>query len=171
MTRSAAQKTGAKLPEVHGVNKPLDPDLRPEKDKGLQKHVLAQPAKIVPNGPVTTATGPAPPTPYLPRAIPQIKLPVKVAPPTPDSPPRILRPTPQIGTTLPRKILHDSPQPPMLSKVKRENIPQTPQQIRLRNLPTVTPVTVPKINTPQTSDPITGFPQIKAKQDKYKLTQ
>ena len=63
MTRKAAQETGAKLPEVHGVNKPLDPDLRPEKDKGLQKHVLAQPAKIIPTGPVATATGPAPPTP------------------------------------------------------------------------------------------------------------
>ena len=88
--------------------KPLDPDLRPEQDKGLQKHVLAQPAKIVPTGPVATATGPAPPTPYMPRAIPQIKLPVKVAPPTPASPPRIPRPTPKI--------------------------PQTPQQIRPRNL-------------------------------------
>ena len=110
-----------------GSNKPLDPDLRPEKDKGLQKHVLAQPAKIVPTGPVATATGPVPATPYLPRAIPQIKLPVKVAPPTPASPPRILRPTPQI--------------------------PQTPQQIRSRNLPTVTPVTVPKISTPQTYPP------------------
>ena len=71
------------------MNKPLDPDLRPEKDKGLQKHVLAQPAKIIPTGPVATATGPAPPTPYLPRAIPQIKLPVKVVPPTPASPPTI----------------------------------------------------------------------------------
>ena len=125
MTRSAAQEAGAKLPEVHGVNKPLDPDLRPEKDKGLQKHVLAQPAKIVPTGPVATATGPAPPTPYLPRVIPQIKLPV--APSTPASPPRIPRPTP--------------------------NIPQTPHQIRSRNLPTVTPVAVPKINSPQPYPP------------------
>ena len=127
MTRKAAQEAGAKIPEVHGAEKPLDPDLKPEKDKGLQKHVLAQPTKIVPTGPVATATGSVPATPYLPRAIPQIKLPVKVAPPTPASPPRILRPTPQI--------------------------PQTPQQIRSRNLPTVTPVTVPKINTPQTYTP------------------
>ena len=50
-----------------------------------------------------------------------------MVPPTPASPPRILRPTPQI--------------------------PQTPQQIRSRNLPTVTPVTVPKIHTPQTHVP------------------
>ena len=122
MTRSAAQETGAKLPEVHGVNKPLDPDLRPEKDKGLQKHVLAQPAKIVPTGPVATATGPVPPTPYLPKTIPQIKLPVKVAPPIPASPPRISRSTPQI--------------------------PQTPQQIRTRNLPTVTPCNCAKDQYP-----------------------
>ena len=127
MTRSAAQETGAKLPEVHGVNKPLDPDLRPEKDKGLQKHVLAQPAKIVPTGPVATATGPVPPTPYLPKTIPQIRLPVKVVPPTPASPTRIPRPTPKI--------------------------PQTPKQIRTGNLPTFTPVAVPKVNTPQTYPP------------------
>ena len=131
----------------------------------MLKHVLAQPVKIVSTGPVATATGPAPPTPYLPRAIPQIKLPVKIAPPTPASPPRILRPTPQIpptpqqirsgnlpkvtpvtvpkintphiqaptpkmgmrSTTLPRKILHDSPQTPMLSRVKRENISDIPK--------------------------------------------
>ena len=35
MTRGAAKQTGAKVPEVHGANKPLDPDLKPEKDKGL----------------------------------------------------------------------------------------------------------------------------------------
>ena len=93
----------------------------------MLKHVLAQPVKIVSTGPVATATGPAPPTPYLPRAIPQIKLPVKIAPPTPASPPRILRPTPQI--------------------------PPTPQQIRSGNLPKVTPVTVPKINTPHIQAP------------------
>ena len=124
MTRKAAQEAGAKLPEVHGADKPLDPNLVPEKDKTLQKQILAEPAKIKPSGPVAKVSGAAPLTPYLPRAIPQIKLPVKVAPPTPASPPRIPRPTPKI--------------------------PQTPQQIRPRNLPTVTPVTVPKISTPQT---------------------
>ena len=30
-------------------------------------------------------------------------------------------------TTLPRKILHDSPQTPMLSRVKRENITDIPK--------------------------------------------
>ena len=124
MTRSAAQQTGANIPKVHGADKPLDPDLKPEKDKVLQKQVLAQPAKIIPVGPVATATGPAPPTPYLPRAVPQIKLPVKVAPPTPLSPPRIPVITPRI--------------------------PYTPNQIRPSNLPIKTPATVPKMSTPQT---------------------
>ena len=45
MTRGAAKQTVAKVLEVHGANKPLDPDLKPEKDKGLQKQVLTQPAK------------------------------------------------------------------------------------------------------------------------------
>ena len=86
MTRRAAKQTGANLPEVHGANKPLDPDLKPEKDKSLQKQVFSQPTNVKPNGPVAIATGPAPPTPYLPRAIPQIRLPVKVLPPTPHTP-------------------------------------------------------------------------------------
>ena len=119
MTRGAAKQTGARVPEVHGANKPLDPDLKPEKDKGLQKQVLTQPAKVKPNGPVAVATGPAPPTPYLPRAMPQINLPVKVMPATPLTPPRI-----------PVQI------PP--------RIPMTPVQIRPTNLPLSTPATVPR---------------------------
>ena len=119
MTRGAAKQTGARVPEVHGANKPLDPDLKPEKDKGLQKQVLTQPANVKPNGPVAIATGPAPPTPYLPRAIPQIKLPVKVLPATPLTPPRIPVKTP------PR-------------------IPMAPVQIRSTNLPLSTPATVPR---------------------------
>ena len=118
MTRGAAKQTGARVPEVHGADKPLDPDLKPEKDKGLRKQVLTQPANVKPNGPVAVATGPAPPTPYLPRAILQIKLPVKVLPATPLTPPRIPVKTP------PR-------------------IPITPVQIRPTNLPLSTPTTVP----------------------------
>ena len=77
MTRGTAKEAGANIPEVHGVNKPLDLDLKPEKDKGLQKQVFTQPANVKPIEPVAVATEPAPPTPYLPRAMPQIKLPVK----------------------------------------------------------------------------------------------
>ena len=79
---------------------------------------FSQPANVKPNGPVAIATGPAPPTPYLPRAIPQIRLPVKVVPATPLSPPRIPTLTPRI--------------------------PQTPVQIRPSRLPITTPATVPK---------------------------
>ena len=50
---------------MHGANKPLDPDLKPEKDKCLQKEVFTQPANVKPNQPVAITTGPAPPTPYL----------------------------------------------------------------------------------------------------------
>ena len=74
---------------------------------------------VKPNGPVAVARGPAPSTPYLPRAMPQIKLPVKVMPATPLTPPRIPVQTP------PR-------------------IPMTPVQIRPTNLPLSTPATVPK---------------------------
>ena len=96
VTRRAAQEEGVNMPKVHGVDKHLDLDLKPEKDKVLQKQVTTQPAKIVPVGPVATATGPAPPTPYVPKAIPQITLPVKVVPPTPLLPPRIPVQTPRI---------------------------------------------------------------------------
>ena len=119
MTRGAAKQTGAIVPEVHGANKPLDPDLNPEKDKGLQKQVFTQPANVKPSGPVAIATGPAPPTPYLPRAVPEINLPIKVMPATPLTPPRIPVQT-----------------PPRISR--------TPVQIRPTNLPLSTPATVPR---------------------------
>ena len=158
MTRGAAKQTGAKVPEVHGANKPLDPDLKPEKDKGLQKQVFTQPASVKPNGPVAVATGPAPPTPYLPRAMPQINLPVKVMPATPLTPPRIPIQTP------PR-------------------IPMTPVQIRPTNLPLSTPATVPKTrprqpifmtpikreNVPYTPRKQLFTPQQKTVQSLYKL--
>ena len=46
MTRGAAKQTGAMVSEVHGANKPLDPDLKPEKNKDLQKQVFTQPANV-----------------------------------------------------------------------------------------------------------------------------
>ena len=119
MTRRAAKETGANIPEVHGAVKPLDSNVKPEKDKSLQKQVFTQPANVKPVRPVAIATGPAPPTTYLPRAIPQIRLPVKMVPATPLSPPRIPVQTP------PR-------------------IPQTPVQIRPANVPLNTPATVPR---------------------------
>ena len=40
MTRGQAKAVGAVAPPVHGVNKPLDPDKRPEKDISLQKQII-----------------------------------------------------------------------------------------------------------------------------------
>ena len=36
MTRGAAKQTGAKVPEVHGANKPLDPDLKLKRIKACK---------------------------------------------------------------------------------------------------------------------------------------
>ena len=119
MTRGAAKQTAAYVPEVHCANKPLDPDLKPEKDKGLQKQVFTQLPNVKPNGPVPIATGAAPPTPYLPRAMPQINLPIKVRQFTSLTPPRI-----------PVQIPH--------------KIAMTPVQIKPNNLPLDTPATVPR---------------------------
>ena len=142
MTRGAAKQAGAKVPEVHGANKPLDPDLKPEKNKGLQKQVFTQPANVKPSGPVAVATGPAPPTPYLLRAMPQINLLEKVMPATPLTPPRIPLQTPRripmtpvqirptnillsTHTTVPRTRPR---QPIFITPIKRENVPYTPRK-------------------------------------------
>ena len=37
-TRSQAKSNGTKLPEVHGVGKNLDPNLKPEKQHAIPKH-------------------------------------------------------------------------------------------------------------------------------------
>ena len=120
----------------------LDPDLKPEKDKGLQKQVFTQPANVKPSGPVAVATGPAPPTPYLPRAMPQINLCVKVMPATPLTPPKILVQTPpripmtavQIRSTnfplsTPATVPRTRPrQPIFMTPIKRENVPNAPRK-------------------------------------------
>ena len=133
MTRSAAQESGSIVPKVHGADKPLDPNLKPEKDTGMQKHILSQPTNIKPVGPMATVTGQKPLTPYLPRSVPQIRLPVKVAPHTPLSPPNHIPPP--------------------------TNIPQTVRQIRPINVTTPTinkiPVSVPRIQM-LPSTPIKG---------------
>ena len=161
MTRRAAKETGANVPEVHGINKPIDPDLRPEKDKGLQKQVMAQPANVKPIGPVAIATGPIPATPILPRAIPQIKLPVKVVAKTPITQssipvltPKILQTPVQTRTThIPmstpvKTATIRSRQPVLMTPIKTEGTPvmsrkqlftpKIPQQTYVQT-PTITP--------------------------------
>ena len=40
MTRGQAKAAGAVAPPVHGANKPLDPDKKPERDTTLQKQII-----------------------------------------------------------------------------------------------------------------------------------
>ena len=41
MTRGQAKASGTVAPPVHGANKPLDPDKKPEKDTTLQKQIIS----------------------------------------------------------------------------------------------------------------------------------
>ena len=196
MTRRAAKETEANLPEVHGVNKPLDPDLRPEKDKGLQKQVMDQPANVKPIGPVAVATGPTPATPLLPRTIPQIKLPAKVVPPVPITPPRISSLTPRIlltpiqtkSTHIPMRTPVKAPQltprqPMLMTPIKTEGtpiqprkqlfIPQNPQQT-VAQTPGITPdisrVKKEQINIPRFDldpDPMDQKPSIPTQETSF----
>ena len=95
-----------------------------------------------PSGPVAIATGPAPPTPYLPRAMRQINLPVKVRPVTPLTPSRIpvqtplrirmtpvqMRPT-NLPLSTPATVPKARPrQPILITPIKRENVPFAPRK-------------------------------------------
>ena len=76
-----AKASGTVPPEVHGVNKPLDSDKRPEKDTTLQKQIMPTNISAGSNiGPTAI--------PNKPMAPPPVQLPVKVTPPTPRTPQR-----------------------------------------------------------------------------------
>ena len=79
MTRGQAQATGTSVPEVHGHSKPLDPNLKPEKDNTLKKHVFTPSVNpgISAGIPSVSATNPS-----MPRAIPPVQLPIKYTPHT-----------------------------------------------------------------------------------------
>ena len=76
VTRRQAKAAGAVAPQVHGANKPLDPDKKPERDTKLQKQII--PANIPTGSSVRPTT-----IPNKPMAPPPVQLPVKVTPPTP----------------------------------------------------------------------------------------
>ena len=66
MTRGQAQATGTSVPEVHGHSKPLDPNLKPEKDNTLKKHVFTPSVNpVITKGISTTSV----PQSSVPRAI------------------------------------------------------------------------------------------------------
>ena len=67
MTRGQAQAQGTSVPEVHGHSKPLDPNLKPEKDNTLKKHVFTPSVNPVISKDVSSTSGPQT---NVPRAIP-----------------------------------------------------------------------------------------------------
>ena len=95
MTRGKAQAAGTSVPEVHGHSKPLDPNLKPEKDSTLQKQVFTPTVNPGISTSIPTTSGTMP---RVPKAIPPVQLPIKYIPPTPQLMPQTPRKTPQIST-------------------------------------------------------------------------
>ena len=94
MTRGQAQATGTSVPEVHGHSKPLDPNLKPEKDNTLKKHVFTPSVNPTISKGISSTSGPQT---SVPRAIPPVQLPVKYTPPISQQIPQTPRKTPQIS--------------------------------------------------------------------------
>ena len=94
MTRGQAQSTGTSVPEVHGHSKPLDPNLKPEKDNTLKKHVFTPSVNPAISKGISSPSGPQT---SMPRAIPPVQLPIKYNPPISQQIPQTPRTTPQIS--------------------------------------------------------------------------
>ena len=122
MTRGQAQATGTSVPEVHGHSKPLDPNLKPEKDNVLQKQVLTP---TVNSGTSTNVPSTSGLQPSVPRAIPPVQLPIKYIPPTSQQIPQTPRKTPQISTAkvTPRSIGSLTPVGGVPTPIKGLNTP------------------------------------------------
>ena len=94
MTRGRAQATGTSVLEVHGHSKPLDPNLKPEKDNTLKKHVFTPSVNPAISQGVSATTSPQT---SVPRAIPLVQLPIKYTTPISQQIPQTPRKTPQIS--------------------------------------------------------------------------
>ena len=94
MTRGQAQATGTSVPEVHGHSKPLDPNVKPEKDNTLKKHVFTPSVNPAISKGISSPSGPQT---SVPRAIPPVQLPIKYNPPISQQIPQTPRTTPQIS--------------------------------------------------------------------------
>ena len=159
------------MPEVHGHSKPLDPNLKPEKDNVLQKQVLTPTVNsgISTNVPSTSGIQPS-----VPRAIPPVQLPIKYIPPISQQIPQTPRKTPQISTAkvTPRFTGSLTPvggvptpikgliTPTIGSKpthIPQTNIHSTPQSSRVRSFTRGMDFDVPKFDIDNESE---GFTQI-----------
>ena len=94
MTRGQDQATDTSVPEVHGHSKPLDPNLKPEKDNTLKKHVFTPSVNPAISKGISSTSGPQT---SVPRVIPPVQLPIKYNPPISQQIPQTPRTTPQIS--------------------------------------------------------------------------
>ena len=94
MTRGQAQATGTSVPEVHGHSKPLDPNLKPEKDNTLKKHVFTPSVNPAISKGISSPSGPQT---NVPGAIPPVQLPIKYNPPISQQTPQTPRTKPLIS--------------------------------------------------------------------------
>ena len=153
MTRGQAQATGTKVPEVHRHSKPLDPNLKPEKDTTLR--VNSGSTASIPSMPAVQ--------PNMHRVIPPVQLPVKVTPLTPHSAQTTPRKTPQIraSQTTPGSSGLFTPQRSAQTPIKEMITPvsgstpahilqtythSTPQTARVRSVNRGLDLDVPKFN-------------------------
>ena len=131
ITRSKTAASGISVPEVHGVDKPLDPDKKPEHDKTLQKEIkIDHASRSMPQimgSPVPTMI------PNMPMARPPLRLPVKVAPPTSPSPYRPNIPTPR-GIPSPVHIRSSYKTPVKMNNTQQNVISRTPQAPRIQGV-------------------------------------
>ena len=145
ITRGQAKAAGAVAPQVHGANKPLDPDKKPEKDISLQKQII--PGNISAGSSVMPTA-----IPNKPMAPPPVQLPVKVTPPTPVTPQKIATQnvfkTPQISQTqrTPQTIPGTStsiPRSPGMFQ-PRNAVPQLPNKVMMTPIPGSTTRNIPQ---------------------------
>ena len=94
MTRGQAQATGTSVPEVHGHSKPLDPNLKPERDNTLKKHVFTPSVNPAISKGILSTSGSQT---SVPRAIPPVQLPIKYNPPISQQILQTSRTTPQLS--------------------------------------------------------------------------
>ena len=166
MTRGQAQAQGTSVPEVHGHSKPLDPNLKPEKDNTLKKHVFTPSVNPAISKDISSTSGPHT---SMPRAIPPVQLPIKYNPPISQQIPQTPRTTPRISQARVAAGSSGSFTPvgggptPLKGGSKPTNIPQvhthsTPQSSRTKSFTRGMNLDVPKFDLDDGSQGFTPIP-------------